>query len=720
MDQFTEIRAWIEEARPAVDDLQDLRAREPRIRASIQRHRRTAANATSRLRQQRETLQADLAKVREGLERCDDLLTGAAPLEHAVRRRLDDVVTRIVMGQHRVAAEELALAAQRGLAGRRRPAGRDERLTLLRSSDAARLARDFVAEIGQRAEQSLADAVVDAEADIAAVVSWLSEFEARLQRLHLDHPQSLGQAVPPVLGGAMPGSVEWPPGPASTLAEAAEHSVQPLSARRGWRLWPLSPHSYRRDLPTVCGLSGYLVERKTLLARVLDSWHGWLASYETATRSHLREVVLKAFATRLDGHRRTLKEWTALLAAAESEARSRLSRAARETAAWERLPSDLDHLDRVWSDVHRPDRHGLSQVTRAALPALAEAATPWLGPAHVTDLLRLSGGRRVEVRIPVLAPMNAGKSTLLCALLGHEVLPRRAQAMTVLATRLVTGGPAVSTPLLRLEPELLEQVDDLADRLRTRLTGGAPAELRGHPHLARLAGALMAGGPVLRNETSGAEAVERCLFWLNDFARLAILLLPELHTRRLVDWLPEVRVPGEGHLVFVDTPGRNETIGTSLLDDIALKHLATAHACLVLLDYTQLGSTSEAAFAERIRPALDVLDDTLVWLVVNRIDRRRDSADLDQESTAAAARRLFGRDGVAVFETSGLLAGTGLRTRERSGIEPLHRAVTCRHPHRTVLRAALARIGASPPARLRPSLADLVWSMERTTSVSDQ
>ncbi|MFI0508890.1 dynamin family protein [Streptomyces sp. WSLK1-5] len=261
----------------------------------------------------------------------------------------------------------------------------------------------------------------------------------------------------------------------------------------------------------------------------------------------------------------------------------------------------------------------------------------------------------MERRIPFVGPMKSGKSSLLCALVRHDVLPRRSHVMTTVATRVVLGEH--SHPALRIDQRLV-------DRISEQLNSPVDMEnLSRWPDLARFHHRVRQGGIEVRTQTHGAEGIRRQLHEINELARLG---------GRAVDWLPEIRLPGGTGLplVFIDTPG------VAPHDAVVPEHLAQAHGCVVVLDYTQLGSTEEAVFAERLQPLLDRLD--RVWIVVNRVDQRRQHADRNCACTADAARALFGRDDLEVFETSAELAmAAGPHARTRSGVQLLSDALIC-------------------------------------------
>ena len=61
---------------------------------------------------------------------------------------------------------------------------------------------------------------------------------------------------------------------------------------------------------------------------------------------------------------------------------------------------------------------------------------------------------RMQLTLPVIAPMKAGKSTLINAIAGVNILPSRNTAMTTLPTAIILGE--FDEPTLILHKDLLE------------------------------------------------------------------------------------------------------------------------------------------------------------------------------------------------------------------------------------------------------------------------
>ncbi|GGM02781.1 dynamin family protein [Dactylosporangium sucinum] len=658
----------------------------------------------------------------------------AQDLPQALRRALD-----------RFAAAARRLAAARPAADRATGRRRDGLRTFADRDRAAGFAAVLVGGDARRAESAHAAAVGELATAVAATRARLADLRVLLATRYAVPPPAAA-TVPAVMADALPG-------PGRALLSAAAGAVQPLSARPERGLWLRTPHSYRTDLVTVLGRRGFVVDRGRIGPACEAAAERWLAETVAAAGRGVAAAAAE-FDAGLTACHAVVAARLDESATAERAAQAALHRATTARGGWDRLAAGGGALAAAWEALHITDDGGLTPAIRQALPHVARRSARLLDPEVRADLDRLARSAPAEVRVVVVAPMKAGKSTLLSAITGHDVVPRRAQAMTVLATRLVLGG--MTGPQLRVPLDLAAEATEMAGRVRARLRSPSAPSLAAHPHLARFAAGLDQAPLRTGAVVTGAAAVRTALTALHDLARLAMYLLPAHETAPLAGWVPEVRVPGagDGRVVLVDTPGPDEGAGGALLGTIVEQQVAAAHAGLVVVDYTQIGSTAEARLAERVRSRLAVLADELLWLVVNRVDQRRGRADLDRPGAAAAARHLVRRPGAPVYETSAVLAvaaaahlrdpgdaaaaghlrdlvlpsggpasGDELRrlagkARSRSGVAELRAAVLERlaaGPDLAVLRSALARLGAAGP---EPDLADLAWAVERSTSAT--
>jgi hypothetical protein len=224
--------------------------------------------------------------------------------------------------------------------------------------------------------------------------------------------------------------------------------------------------------------------------------------------------------------------------------------------------------------------------------------------------------------MPIVAPMKSGKSTIINAIVGYDLLPARAEAMTTLPTKIIlVEGLA--------EPELLISTQDVV--LFTEVIGHLRAHVARqfdplrdrYAHLEGLLVQLRDGTlSAVKEEWHGRAPVLQGLTLLNDLLRLAALVWPdtdfigrmvELPTIRTPYWMrPElVGTDSAGTLAMIDTPGPDESGVAGRLVGAVASQLKSCHVVLLLLDYTAMGREAD----EKIR--------ALTEPVVKQIGRKK-------------------------------------------------------------------------------------------------
>lgn len=246
---------------------------------------------------------------------------------------------------------------------------------------------------------------------------------------------------------------------------------------------------------------------------------------------------------------------------------------------------------------------------------------------------------RLEMVLAVVGTMKAGKSTVINAIVGTEVLPNRNQPMTSLPT-LIRHTPGRAVPLLTFpKPGPIAQLAaQLHSRLRQYQDAGRLEELDlyneadGRDLIERI---LDTPAPAIPARCEGQADIFAFLRDLNDVARLAndpaIGLKLPLDEYQAVDDLPVIEVafthladattPGGGTFSLLDTPGHNEFGASVALMRIVREQLARASAVLAVLDYTQLKSEAEEEVRQELAAIAHQTDDRL-FLIVNKFDQR--------------------------------------------------------------------------------------------------
>lgn len=248
------------------------------------------------------------------------------------------------------------------------------------------------------------------------------------------------------------------------------------------------------------------------------------------------------------------------------------------------------------------------------------------------------------VHVAVVGVMKAGKSSLVSGLVGREVVPSRASALTVVPT-LITHDPDATEPLLAL-PALCRTA--LAT-VGARLASLDAASLRGLASDVGGASLACAGEP-WRDVYRGDAAVLAALVRVHDTVRLGERCglfregphpLAALAEGDVLAQLPCVRVcfaslAGAaglgGALSLVDTPGPNELGLSSALGGLVQAVLAAATVVALVLDYSSINSLAQAGVRELVAAASadwQGLAGKDVFVLINKYDQRSGSAGHD-------------------------------------------------------------------------------------------
>ncbi|MFG3252961.1 dynamin family protein [Streptomyces sp. NPDC048172] len=312
-------------------------------------------------------------------------------------------------------------------------------------------------------------------------------------------------------------------------------------------------------------------------------------------------------------------------------------------------------FQRAESELHREGTHGYADLTETISGA----------QQSVRDL---------ELRMAVVAPMKAGKSTIVNALVGSDLVPSRAAAMTTLPTEIVLStSPGHRQPTLTVDSrdrelfrEAVRRIEDELDpvngdpHFRDRMSGR-------YPYLAPLLDSIQEDWLADRDRPAfvGLEDIRGALAAYNDVARLAAELRQPFPMAERLHAVPRITAAHQwsgtdagdafGRLVLVDTPGPDEASSGLRLSEVLRGQLEKCSVILVVLDFTKLNSTAAVEIKETMGPALSVLRRDQLFAVVNKVDQRRVADgdmtrdqlrdfvihDLDLVDDAQAADRVF-------------------------------------------------------------------------------
>ncbi|MFN5763868.1 MAG: dynamin family protein, partial [Pseudanabaena sp.] len=305
--------------------------------------------------------------------------------------------------------------------------------------------------------------------------------------------------------------------------------------------------------------------------------------------------------------------------------------------------------------------------------------------------------KNLELRMAIVAPMKAGKSTIINAIVGQDILPSRQQAMTTLPTEIVFSKEVTEAKLMlrhegsdafdvlkqswgslkrkinqigleqakertKAYPHLQDLLEDVSDNPESSLTSELSETEAVQPDL----GEDVSNNPEpsFTPEVSGTEAIQTTLAKVNDLVRLCSALEPSDNPLMSLVSAPRIEVPfcqtesslkldGVGKLVFVDTLGLNEA-GDMNLADVVKRQLESSAIILLVLDYTQL--TTEAA--EKVKRDVDEVAEIKgresIYILINKVDMRKKKEDMTKQQVLEFVNNKFGIEASTnrVFEIS--------------------------------------------------------------------
>ena len=278
--------------------------------------------------------------------------------------------------------------------------------------------------------------------------------------------------------------------------------------------------------------------------------------------------------------------------------------------------------------------------------------------------------KNLELRMAIVAPMKAGKSTIINAIVGQDILPSRTQAMTTLPTEIVFSKE-VTEPKLKLRYDGADTFDvlkkswgSLKEKINQIGLPQAKESTKDYPHLQNLLEEV-AGNPELSflPETSGTESIQTALTKLNDLVRLCSVLVPSDNALMSLVSVPRLEVPfsetesslkldGVGKLIFVDTPGPNEA-GDLKLDDVVKRQLKASSIILLVLDFTQLNTDASDKVKSDVDEVAKIKGLESIYILINKIDMRKEK-DMTKEQVLEFVNSKFGIEASTdrVFEIS--------------------------------------------------------------------
>ena len=259
----------------------------------------------------------------------------------------------------------------------------------------------------------------------------------------------------------------------------------------------------------------------------------------------------------------------------------------------------------------------------------------------------------LELATSIVAPIKAGKSTILNAIAGQDLLPNRAAAMTTIPTEIVFDANITEAKLV-LDQEFItifeETVGKLNQKIQTLGREAIDYEIRDFPYLQDLLARLQ-DYRSFPNKVEGCDRIRQFLTDINDLIRLCSLTSPQLNLLDRMDkisQIPRIEAPFSytispqnqgneqnyfGKLVLVDTPGPNEAgMSAVSLYQIVKWQLQRSLAVLVVLDFTNLKTQAAENIKQEVQEINQYIGKENLYVFVNKIDARKEGDPMNSES----------------------------------------------------------------------------------------
>ena len=254
---------------------------------------------------------------------------------------------------------------------------------------------------------------------------------------------------------------------------------------------------------------------------------------------------------------------------------------------------------------------------------------------------------QLELRMTVVASMKSGKSTIINALIGENILPTRANAMTIVPTEVIFKRE-VQESCLFLSTETIYAIEMIFQDVRNCLLIEAAKEtetnelFENEPYMNKMVNEIVNSNFMitLDKEVVGPMQIQKSLLVIHDLIRLYLKLaakniieINETNFQVFQNRIPRIEVPfptaiihthNLGNLVLVDTPGPNEASMCGQLREIVTTELRKADVILIVFNYTALNTEADAKIMSEISELRKIRGDyDCLYAIVNKVDQRR-------------------------------------------------------------------------------------------------
>lgn len=255
---------------------------------------------------------------------------------------------------------------------------------------------------------------------------------------------------------------------------------------------------------------------------------------------------------------------------------------------------------------------------------------------------------QLELRMTIVASMKSGKSTIINALIGEDILPVRVNAMTIIPTEVIFKRE-VQEPILFLSKEIIDAIMVISKDVRSYLLIESAREektnelFENDPHMNSVVNEMLNDSYtiILNNEVVGPIQIQSSLLTINDLIRIYLKLVAkniikmnETNFEAFRNQIPRIEVPFSntiintdnlGNLVIVDTPGPNEAGMCKQLEEIVTVELRKADIIFVVFNYTTLNTEADAKIMSEIDELRKIRgDNSCLYAIINKVDQRRE------------------------------------------------------------------------------------------------
>ncbi len=272
-----------------------------------------------------------------------------------------------------------------------------------------------------------------------------------------------------------------------------------------------------------------------------------------------------------------------------------------------------------------------------------------------------------------------GKSTVMNATIGCDLLPSRNAAMTTLPTEIIFKRDVTERQLV-LSDDLINTLNKICEDIKQKIVecreeatnaDVLKQHLGNQTHLMPVIDRIMNSDIHFQAEIKNEDEIRTSLTLINDIIRISNLLeIDNDLTKNNI--LPRLEVPAtlidktndnhtyDGELILVDTPGPNEATQSNHLKEVVANELQKAALILIVLDFTSLNSDAEAQIKYEIetiraisRDSNNINTNNQLYALITKVDNRDEDRDMTPTQTIDYAASTFGIARNNIHEISG-------------------------------------------------------------------